>query len=235
MSKKIKESVKRELIESTASATAARITPEITKMFDNITMQHRQLLTRMRDIENLLSGAYTARPKQKQLPDAQKSLPSVVNAPGLNAAPAELKPATAVASHFQEIVKKKRGRPRKDGSTTAIPKPVKFPEPTNKLVKKDQIPAGFETINGYLSRHKVDFNKEQNLVFSNKCRKIVRQKGLSTQIQVDIGYGIVRNCYTTEVLDQALKTILDERGALPAVPVNPTALKREQARRVLAL
>jgi hypothetical protein len=110
-----------------------------------------------------------------------------------------------------------------------------MPEPTNKLVKKDQVPAGFETINNYLSRNKIQFSRDETLVFSNRCRKLVREKGLSTQIQVDAGFGIIRNCYTTELLDAALKSILDERGALPVAPVNPNTLKREQARHVLAL
>lgn len=246
MAKNIKESVKRELVENTATATANKISPEIQGMFRDLTLQHRQLLTRMRDIENLLTGAYTA--KQIASAKQQKSLPVASGAPSLDAIPSELKPAMVVASVPTVPEKRRPGRPRKNPVTPApavvlsVPaaKPAakvqpRMPEPTNKLVKKDQVPAGFETINNYLSRNKIQFNRDETLVFSNRCRKLVREKGLSTQIQVDAGFGIIRNCYTTELLDSALKSILDERGALPVAPVNPNTLKREQARHVLAL
>lgn len=247
MAKNIKESVKRELVEGTATAVANKLSPEIQSMFRDLTLQHRQLLTRMRDIENLITGAYTSNPKKLAQPK-QKSLPSASSAPNFDAIPAELKPAMVVASVSTVPEKRRPGRPRKNPVTPApavvlsVPaaKPTvkvqsRMPEPTNKLVKKDQVPAGFETINNYLSRNKIQFNRDETLGFSNRCRKIVREKGLSTQIQVDAGYGIVRNCYTTEILDVALKSILDERGALPVTPVNPNTLKREQARHVLAL
>jgi hypothetical protein len=244
MAKNIKESVKRELVEGTATAVANKLSPEIQSMFRDLTLQHRQLLTRMRDIENLLTGAYTA--KQIASAKQQKSLPAASSAPNFDAIPAERKPAMVVASVSTVPEKRRPGRPRKNPVTPALAvssAPVKsivkaqprMPEPTNKLVKKDQVPAGFETINNYLSRNKIQFSRDETLVFSNRCRKLVREKGLSTQIQVDAGFGIIRNCYTTELLDAALKSILDERGALPVAPVNPNTLKREQARHVLAL
>lgn len=247
MAKNIKESVKRELVENTATATANKISPEIQKMFTDITLQHRQLLTRMRDIENLITGVYVSNPKKLAQPK-QKGLPAASSAPNFDAIPAELKPAMVVASvsTVSTVPEKRRpGRPRKNSVTPApVALPAKpdvkkvqsrMPEPTNKLVKKDQVPVGFETINNYLSRNKIQFSRDETLVFSNRCRKLVREKGLSTQIQVDAGFGIIRNCYTTELLDSALKSILDERGALPVAPVNPNTLKREQARHVLAL
>jgi hypothetical protein len=246
MAKNIKESVKRELVEGTATAVANKLSPEIQSMFRDLTLQHRQLLTRMRDIENLITEVYTSNPKKLAQPK-QKSLPAASSAPNFDAIPAELKPAMVVASVPAVPEKRRPGRPRKNPITptpvSVSSAPVKsivktqprMPEPTNKLVKKDQVPAGFETINNYLSRNKIQFNRDETLVFSNRCRKIVREKGLSTQIQVDAGFGIIRNCYTTEILDVALKSILDERGALPVAPVNPNTLKREQARHVLAL
>jgi hypothetical protein len=207
-------------VENTATAVANKISPEIQRMLDGVTLQHRQLLTRMRDIENLLTGAYTA--KQIGPAKQQKSLPAASNASKLDAIPSELKPALVIAPQVPE--KRRPGRPRKNPVTPGpvvaqvSSAPVKsivktqprMPEPTNKLVKKDQVPAGFETINNYLSRNKIQFSRDETLVFSNRCRKLVREKGLSTQIQVDAGFGIIRNCYTTELLDAALKSILDQ-------------------------
>lgn len=222
-----KQKLMAKISQQAADQAISKISPEIQKMFATISEQHRQLVIRMRDIENLLSGAYTRTRSISQ--SVQKSLPVEQTAPSPAAIQRVSKPTLFPRIETPTVAKRRPGRPRKVNTAPAAPKVI-----VNNVVKPS-IPAGFQTINNFLKDRKIQFDRIQTLNFSNRCRKLVREKGLLTQIQLDAGAGIVRNCYTIELLDQALKSLLQEQQPIPVQPVDSVKLKREQARHVLAL